>query len=92
MDHPANTPLFDPAGIINTRPGRDLHALCWIDDDRLIGEIGVEWNWLAGHSDPDVDPNIVHYTDGLPSLAAYRGAPYSQEFFAALSAAAWGGS
>lgn len=76
-DHPANRRLT--VEMINTVPGRDLHAFCWLKDEE-IGEIGPEWNWLAGHSDPAIDPKVVHYTDGIPSMPGYEGAPYADEW------------
>lgn len=76
-DHPANKALT--LEMVNTLPGRDLHRFCWLEDD-LIGELPVEWNWLAGHSDPTVDPKIVHHTDGIPSMPGYENAPYADEW------------
>src|SRR4051812_46153744 len=46
--------------MINTLPGRDLHRLCWLEDDE-IGELGPEWNFLIGHTDPSVNPKVVHF-------------------------------
>lgn len=80
-DHPANKSLT--LDLINTAPGRDLHALCWLDD-KDIGELGVEWNWLVGHSDPDIDPKNVHFTEGPPDMAGYENVPYADEWRDAL--------
>lgn len=80
-DHPANrrlTPDF-----VNTAKGLDLHQMCWLDDC-LIGDLDQSWNWLAGHSDPEIDPDIVHFTDGTPNLPGYENAPYAEEWWAAL--------
>lgn len=76
-DHPANRKLT--IDLLNTAPGRDLHRFCWLAD-RDIGEVGAEWNWLAGHSDPKIDPKIVHFTAGLPCVAGYEDAPYAEEW------------
>jgi hypothetical protein len=76
-DHPANKALT--VELINSVPGRDLHRFCWLDDD-LIGELSVEWNWLVGHSDPSVDPSIVHFTDGIPSMPGYEDCAYADEW------------
>lgn len=81
VDHPSNRALT--VEMINTVPGRDLHRFCWLKDDE-IGEVGVEWNWLAGHSPATVDPKIVHFTDGVPTMAGYENAPYADEWLAAL--------
>lgn len=82
VDHPANAALTTE--LVNSVPGRDLHAFCWLPDD-LIGELPVEWNWLAGHSDPAVDPSIVHFTDGIPTMAGYENSPYADEWRAELA-------
>lgn len=79
-DHPANSALT--LDVINERPGRELHNFCWLGDDAddLIGELPVEWNWLAGHSDPGVDVKNVHWTDGVPTMPGYEAAPFADEF------------
>lgn len=76
-DHPSNRKLTPK--LINSVPGRDLHAFCWLDDDE-IGELNVEWNWLVGHSDESVDPAIVHFTDGYPLLPGYESVKYADEW------------
>jgi hypothetical protein len=81
-EHPANDRLT--LEMINTLPGRDLHRLCWLEDDE-IGELGVEWNWLAGHSDPSIDPKVVHHTDGSPCMAAFENTAYADEWRAVLA-------
>lgn len=81
-DHPANNALT--VDLVNTVPGRDLHRFCWIEDDDLIGDLGPEWNWLVGHSDPAIDPKNVHFTTGLPSMQGYEDVPYSDEWWEAL--------
>lgn len=82
VDHPANGALTPE--LVNSVPGRDLHRFCWLQD-RDIGELDVSWNWLAGHSDPDVAPDVVHFTDGAPFMPGYEGAPYAEEWRAALN-------
>lgn len=60
---------------VSTMSGRDLHGFSWLDDD-LIGELPVEWNWLEGHSDPEIQPSAVHYTRGTPDMVCDK-LPYS---------------
>lgn len=76
-DHPANRALT--IDLVNTLPGRDLHRFCWLADDD-IGALDPKWNWLVGHSDPAIDPSIVHFTDGVPSMAGYEDQPYAEEW------------
>ena len=81
-DHEANRRLT--VEMANTLPGRDLHRFCWLDDDE-IGEIDPEWNWLAGHSDPTLEPKIVHHTEGSPCLPGCEAVPFADEWRAALT-------
>lgn len=76
-DHPANTALS--LDLINTAPGRDLHRFCWLPDD-LIGELAPEWNFLVGHSDPSIEPKLVHFTEGTPDMQGYQGVAFSDEW------------
>ncbi len=68
-EHPANKALT--LDVLNNTPGRDLHALFWLADCD-IGELDQSWNYLCGHTDPEVVPDIVHYTDGVPDMAGYE--------------------
>jgi lipopolysaccharide biosynthesis glycosyltransferase len=81
VDHPANKALT--VEMVNTLPGRDLHAFCWLDDD-LIGELDQSWNWLAGHSDREINPDIVHFTSGLPNMTGYEDSDFCDEWWAEL--------
>jgi hypothetical protein len=76
-DHPANKALT--VDMVNTFPGRDLHRFCWLED-HMIGELTPSWNWLAYHSSPEIDPDIVHFTEGLPSMLGYEDQPYADEW------------
>jgi hypothetical protein len=75
--HPSNRAL-NPE-MVNAVPGRKLHAFYWLDDSE-IGEFGPEWNWLVGHSDPAIDPKLVHFTTGTPSMPGYENVPYADEW------------
>jgi lipopolysaccharide biosynthesis glycosyltransferase len=77
VDHPANKLLT--VDLINQVPGRDLHRFSWLADDE-IGELDPKWNWLVGHSDPEIDPSIVHFTEGTPNMAGYENVPYADEW------------
>lgn len=76
-DHPSNKRLT--VDMVNTLPGRDLHRFCWLEDHE-IGQLSPDWNWLVGHSDPAVTPSIVHYTEGLPSMAGYEDCAFAEEW------------
>lgn len=76
-DHPANRRLT--LDMVNTLPGRDLHRFCWLEHSE-IGELTPDWNWLVGHSDPTIAPAIVHYTEGLPSMAGYENCAFAEDW------------
>lgn len=80
-DHPANKALTLEA--VNTWAGRDLHAFKWLDDD-LIGELDQSWNFLVGHTEPEIEPDIVHFTEGGPWFAEYQNVPYADEWRAEM--------
>jgi lipopolysaccharide biosynthesis glycosyltransferase len=62
--HPANKRLTQ--GALNSLPGRDLHAFCWLRDNE-IGELPQEWNWLIGVTPGETQKRgIWHYTLGGP--------------------------
>jgi hypothetical protein len=77
--HPANRTLT--LDVLNGWPGRDLHRFGWLDD-RQIGTLPPEWNWLVGHSSTAVDPAIVHFTDGLPTESGFESVPYADAWHA----------
>ena len=76
-DHPSNRALT--VELINTVPGRDLHRFCWLKDEE-IGELSLEWNWLANVSPPLATPKIVHFTEGTPDMPGYENSPYADEW------------
>lgn len=84
--HPAHHALT--RDVLNSVPGRDLHRFHWLSDD-LIGELPPEWNWLVGHSSPDVEPAIVHFTEGLPDKPGYSDVPYADEWRALAQKCGW---
>jgi lipopolysaccharide biosynthesis glycosyltransferase len=80
-DHRANKSLT--LDLINTAPGRDLHAFKWLDPhggEELIGELDPSWNFLVGHSDPSIVPKVAHFTSGTPEMAGYENAPFADEW------------
>jgi lipopolysaccharide biosynthesis glycosyltransferase len=76
-DHPANRALT--VEMINTVPGRDLHAFCWLEDGD-IGELGPEWNYLVGVTTAKVEPQIAHFTLGVPDMTGWEDQPYAEEW------------
>lgn len=81
-DHPANKALT--VELVNTVPGRDLHRFCWLKDSE-IGELDHSWNWLPGHSNREIEPDLVHFTEGLPNMTGYEGSDFADEWWAELN-------
>jgi len=77
LGHPGTQRLT--VKMVNSLPGRDLHRFCWLQDEE-IGSLPVEWNFLVGHTTDDVEPKIVHHTDGAPCMPGYHDAPYADEW------------
>jgi hypothetical protein len=76
-DHPANGLLTVNA--INSLPGRDLHRFSWLEDHH-IGDLPMSWNYLVGTTDPEITPDLVHFTAGGPWFAGYEDVPYADEW------------
>lgn len=83
LHHPANSRLT--LDMVNSKPGLWLHQFSWLEDDE-IGGLGVEWNWLVGSSPAIVAPQMIHFTEGLPSLPKYSACEYAEEWQAELRA------
>jgi lipopolysaccharide biosynthesis glycosyltransferase len=81
-DHVANRALT--LDVVNNTPGRDLHRFFWLADCD-IGELDQSYNFLVGHTDPSIDPHVVHFTDGVPDMLGYENVPYADEWRAELN-------
>ena len=69
--HKVLTPQF-----IQAQPGSYLHRFSWLGDE-LIGELPVEWNWLAIEYPENEAARLVHYTLGTPCFRDYSDASMS---------------
>jgi len=56
---------------VKNQTGKYLHRFSWLDDEE-IGELPIEWNWLAIEYDENPNAKIVHYTLGTPCFNDYR--------------------
>ena len=68
---------------VNTATGQELHRFTWIDD-KHIGNLSPEWNWLVGwyREQRDGYPKFLHYTEGGPWFNDYKDCEYSQQWLA----------
>lgn len=79
--HYANRCLT-PERVAKMKTG-DLHRFGWIPDDRL-GELPLEWNWLAGEYGENSNAKIVHHTLGVPGFKHYADADHADEWHRTL--------
>jgi len=84
--HPANRKL--DLVLLNCLPGRDLHRFCWLQEDQ-IGVLPARWNYLVGVNPGMEDPAIVHFTTGVPLIAAHAHDPFSDEWYATAALAGY---
>ncbi|CAM8433014.1 Glycosyl transferase, family 8 [Candidatus Methylopumilus universalis] len=64
--HKVLTPDF-----ISSQTGKYLHRFSWLDDED-IGELPIDWNWLAIEYPNNPKAKIIHYTLGTPCFKDYR--------------------
>mgnify|MGYP001565116742 CR=1 FL=1 len=79
LGHPSNRKLT--VNLINTVPGRDLHAFSWLEDDE-IGALDASWNYLVGFTKlhESNQPKLVHHTEGGPWLPNYQDVEFAAEW------------
>lgn len=72
----ALTPEF-----VNTASGLTLHQFKWLEDDKLIGDLPLEWNWLVSEYPKIQKPYNLHYTLGGPYFKDYENCDYNEEWY-----------
>lgn len=68
---------------IQQMSGPELHRFSWMDRE-VIGELPVEWNWIADEYGENPEAKLLHWTAGVPAFPHYAQAPHSDEFRAQL--------
>ena len=79
--HPKNkmlTPEF-----VQNASGSQLHRFTWLDDSD-IGELPVEWNWLADEYGENPNAKLIHYTLGTPCFEEFTNTPMSKHWHTEL--------
>ena len=66
---------------VNTASGLQLHQFKWLEDENLIGDLPLEWNWLADEYEYKKDVKNVHYTEGGPWFHDTNNCDYHSEWF-----------
>lgn len=62
--------------------GSDLHRFSFIDP-RFVGELPVEWNWLADEYGENPNAKLLHWTAGIPAWQSYKMSPHAVDWFKA---------
>lgn len=60
----------------------ELLQFRFLPPDR-IGDLPIEWNWLADEFGTNDQAKLIHFTAGIPALPAYADAPMAHEWRAA---------
>ena len=65
---------------VQNQSGKFLHRFSWLDEDD-IGELPIEWNWLAIEYPENKKAKIIHYTLGTPCLNEYNNTDMSDIWY-----------
>ena len=65
---------------VNKASGLELHQFKWLESDDLIGDLPLEWNWLADEYEYKKDVKNIHYTEGGPYFKEYVNCDYSDDW------------
>jgi len=57
----------------------DLLQFKYLPDDQ-IGELPIEWNWLADELGENPNAKIIHWTCGIPGFPEYNKAPHAKQW------------
>ena len=69
--------------LVEQQTGQYLHQFKWLDD-KLIGNLPAEWNWLADEYGANNDAKLLHYTLGSPFFEEYRNVPMADHWLTEL--------
>ena len=64
--------------------GSDLHRFSWLGDDE-IGELPIEWNWLADEHGPNREAKLLHFTAGVPAFEQHSNCAHSADYMRQLA-------
>ena len=63
--------------------GPELHRFSWMRPE-FLGELPVEWNWMADEYGPNPKAKLLHWTAGVPAFEHYKEAAHADEYRAQL--------
>lgn len=65
---------------VEAASGLELHQFRWLQDDGLIGDLPLEWNWLVGEYASNQEACIAHFTRGGPYFREYADCDFADEW------------
>jgi len=66
--------------------GSYLHRFGWLTDND-IGELPIEWNWLADEYGANPNAKLIHYTLGTPCFEEFANTPMAEHWHTELKLA-----
>jgi lipopolysaccharide biosynthesis glycosyltransferase len=66
--------------VVMNQSGAYLHRFAWLEE-RFIGELPEEWNWLETEYEYNQDAKLVHHTLGTPCFKDYQNSEYADEWW-----------
>jgi lipopolysaccharide biosynthesis glycosyltransferase len=66
--------------VVMESTGSYLHRFGWLEE-RFIGELPIEWNWLETEYAHNPEAKLVHHTLGTPCFRDYQYTDYSNEWW-----------
>ena len=69
--------------VVNSATPAFLHRFEWVADQSHIGALDLDWNFLEGeYPMPASTPRVIHYTNGGPWFAEWKGCDYADLWLA----------
>ena len=81
--HPKNKKLT--SNFVSTATGAELHRFSWLDHNKDIGNVPIEWNWLPDEFGANYQAKLIHYTLGTPCFPEYKDTVMSEFWHAERS-------
>jgi lipopolysaccharide biosynthesis glycosyltransferase len=78
--HPSNK--FLTKEMVNTATGNFLHTFSWLKDNE-IGDLPASFNWIDGSSPGNVNPKVIHYSEGGPWFRDYQDCMFADDWWRA---------
>lgn len=69
---------------VNTATGLELHQFKWLENDGLIGDIPLHWNYLVDYYKHDDNAQFIHFTEGGPYFPEYGDVDFSEDWYEAF--------